>query len=155
MTWPVPPSPTAITCGHPGNPAHGLTRGTEFNLNDVVNFTCSSGYVLRGAARAQCRSSGQWSSPVPTCQGRWPGPRPTHAHTRLSAAAGPGLRRRSSDKPGLSALGTARPGARGPLVTPHVFGILAFELLDRRVYLRSFYCFSISFLKFVSLNIVT
>ncbi|XP_036084876.1 CUB and sushi domain-containing protein 1 isoform X1 [Rousettus aegyptiacus] len=58
----------AITCGHPGNPAHGLTRGTEFNLNDVVNFTCSSGYVLRGAARAQCRSSGQWSSPVPTCQ---------------------------------------------------------------------------------------
>lgn len=115
MTWPVPPSPTAITCGHPGNPAHGLTRGTEFNLNDVVNFTCSSGYVLRGAARAQCRSSGQWSSPVPTCQGRWPGPRPTHAHTRLSAAAGPGLRRRSPDKPGLSALGTARPrGSRTP-----------------------------------------
>ncbi|XP_032960426.1 CUB and sushi domain-containing protein 1 [Rhinolophus ferrumequinum] len=58
----------AITCGHPGNPAHGLTNGSEFNLNDVVNFTCNTGYVLHGAPRAQCRSSSQWSSPLPTCR---------------------------------------------------------------------------------------
>ncbi|XP_074185389.1 CUB and sushi domain-containing protein 1 isoform X1 [Rhinolophus sinicus] len=58
----------AITCGHPGNPAHGLTNGSEFNLNDVVNFTCNTGYVLQGAPRAQCRSSSQWSSPLPTCR---------------------------------------------------------------------------------------
>ncbi|KAB0373534.1 hypothetical protein FD755_015193 [Muntiacus reevesi] len=57
-----------ITCGHPGNPAHGLTNGSEFNLNDVVNFTCSPGYLLQGASRAQCRSNGQWSSPLPTCR---------------------------------------------------------------------------------------
>lgn len=62
-------SSTAITCGHPGNPAHGLTNGSEFNLNDVVNFTCNTGYVLQGAPRAQCRSSSQWSSPLPTCRG--------------------------------------------------------------------------------------
>ena len=60
----------AITCGHPGNPAHGLTNGSEFNLNDVVNFTCGPGYLLQGASRAQCRSNGQWSSPLPTCRGR-------------------------------------------------------------------------------------
>ncbi|XP_036106445.1 CUB and sushi domain-containing protein 1 [Molossus molossus] len=58
----------AITCGHPGNPAHGLTKGSEFNLNDVVNFTCNTGYLLQGASQAQCRSSGQWSSPLPTCR---------------------------------------------------------------------------------------
>ncbi|XP_019508240.1 PREDICTED: CUB and sushi domain-containing protein 1 [Hipposideros armiger] len=58
----------AITCGHPGNPAHGLTSGSEFNLNDVVNFTCSAGYELQGAPRAQCRSSGQWSSALPACR---------------------------------------------------------------------------------------
>ncbi|XP_045432188.1 CUB and sushi domain-containing protein 1 isoform X1 [Pipistrellus kuhlii] len=58
----------AITCGHPGNPAHGLTHGSQFNLNDVVNFTCSTGYVLQGAPQAQCRSNGQWSSPLPTCR---------------------------------------------------------------------------------------
>ncbi|KAG8517559.1 LOW QUALITY PROTEIN: CUB and sushi domain-containing protein 1, partial [Galemys pyrenaicus] len=68
---PAPPPrvpPTAITCGHPGNPAHGLTDGSEFNLNDVVNFTCRAGYLLQGAARAQCRSNGQWSSPLPACR---------------------------------------------------------------------------------------
>uniref|UniRef100_A0A5G2R948 CUB and Sushi multiple domains 1 n=1 Tax=Sus scrofa TaxID=9823 RepID=A0A5G2R948_PIG len=57
-----------ITCGHPGNPARGFTNGSEFNLNDVVNFTCNPGYLLQGASRAQCRSSGQWSSPLPTCR---------------------------------------------------------------------------------------
>ncbi|XP_058522650.1 CUB and sushi domain-containing protein 1 [Ochotona princeps] len=57
-----------ITCGHPGNPAHGYTNGSEFNLNDVVNFTCNTGYLLQGASRAQCRSNGQWSSPLPTCR---------------------------------------------------------------------------------------
>ncbi|XP_022426555.1 CUB and sushi domain-containing protein 1 [Delphinapterus leucas] len=57
-----------ITCGHPGNPAHGFTNGSEFNLNDVVNFTCNTGYLLQGASRAQCRSNGQWSSPLPTCR---------------------------------------------------------------------------------------
>lgn len=63
-------SSAAITCGHPGNPAHGFTNGSEFNLNDVVNFTCGAGYLLQGAARAQCRSNGQWSSALPTCRGR-------------------------------------------------------------------------------------
>ena len=63
-------SSIAITCGHPGNPAHGLTNGSEFNLNDVVNFTCNPGYLLQGASRAQCRSNGQWSGPLPTCRGR-------------------------------------------------------------------------------------
>uniref|UniRef100_A0AAX7TR92 CUB and Sushi multiple domains 1 n=1 Tax=Astatotilapia calliptera TaxID=8154 RepID=A0AAX7TR92_ASTCA len=58
-----------ITCGHPGNPANGRTNGTEFNLNDVVNFTCNRGYVLSGNARAQCRLNGQWSSPLPVCKG--------------------------------------------------------------------------------------
>nr|XP_055145230.1 CUB and sushi domain-containing protein 1 isoform X1 [Symphalangus syndactylus] len=57
-----------ITCGHPGNPAHGFTNGSEFNLNDVVNFTCNTGHLLQGVSRAQCRSNGQWSSPLPTCR---------------------------------------------------------------------------------------
>ncbi|CAG05694.1 unnamed protein product [Tetraodon nigroviridis] len=57
-----------ITCGHPGNPANGRTNGSEFNLNDVVNFTCNRGYVLSGSARAQCRLNGQWSSSLPVCK---------------------------------------------------------------------------------------
>ncbi|XP_027021418.2 CUB and sushi domain-containing protein 1 isoform X3 [Tachysurus fulvidraco] len=57
-----------ITCGHPGNPANGRTNGSEFNLNDVVNFTCNTGYVLHGSARAQCRMNGLWSNPLPLCK---------------------------------------------------------------------------------------
>ncbi|XP_036402136.1 CUB and sushi domain-containing protein 1-like [Megalops cyprinoides] len=57
-----------ITCGHPGNPAHGRTNGSEFNLNDIVNFTCNTGYLLHGALRAQCRVNGQWSNPLPVCR---------------------------------------------------------------------------------------
>ncbi|XP_069583000.1 CUB and sushi domain-containing protein 1 [Ranitomeya imitator] len=58
----------SITCGHPGNPSHGITNGSEFNLNDVVNFTCNMGYVLPGPFQAQCRSTGMWSSSLPTCR---------------------------------------------------------------------------------------
>ncbi|KAJ8250433.1 hypothetical protein COCON_G00223550 [Conger conger] len=57
-----------ITCGHPGNPAQGRTNGSEFNLNDIVNFTCYTGYLLHGAARAQCRANGQWSNSLPVCR---------------------------------------------------------------------------------------
>ncbi|KAL2083424.1 hypothetical protein ACEWY4_021197 [Coilia grayii] len=57
-----------ITCGHPGNPANGRTNGSEFNLNDVVNFTCSTGFVLHGAPKAQCRMNGQWSNALPVCK---------------------------------------------------------------------------------------
>ncbi|KAG7257649.1 hypothetical protein CRUP_024968, partial [Coryphaenoides rupestris] len=63
---------TPITCGHPGNPANGRTNGSEFNLNDVVNFTCNQGYSLHGNTRAQCRLNGQWSSPLPVCRDRHP-----------------------------------------------------------------------------------
>ncbi|XP_034777574.2 CUB and sushi domain-containing protein 1-like [Acipenser ruthenus] len=57
-----------IPCGHPGNPTHGRTNGNELNLNDMVNFTCNTGYILQGASRAQCRASGQWSNPLPACR---------------------------------------------------------------------------------------
>ncbi|XP_062852030.1 CUB and sushi domain-containing protein 1-like [Trichomycterus rosablanca] len=57
-----------ITCGHPGNPANGRTNGSEFNLNDLVNFTCNTGYVLHGTSRAQCRMNGLWSNPLPVCK---------------------------------------------------------------------------------------
>lgn len=78
--------PTAITCGHPGNPANGRTNGSEFNLNDVVNFTCNTGYLLHGASRAQCRMNGQWSNPLPLCKGKKISP----THSMRSAFRQPG-----------------------------------------------------------------
>uniref|UniRef100_A0A8C3LRI7 CUB and Sushi multiple domains 2 n=1 Tax=Chrysolophus pictus TaxID=9089 RepID=A0A8C3LRI7_CHRPC len=57
-----------ITCGHPGNPANGLTQGSQFNLNDVAKFVCNTGYRLEGAAQSQCLANGQWSSTLPACR---------------------------------------------------------------------------------------
>ncbi|KAJ7417297.1 hypothetical protein BTVI_33368 [Pitangus sulphuratus] len=59
----------AITCGHPGNPANGLTQGSQFNLNDVAKFVCNSGFRLEGASQSQCLANGQWSSTLPSCRG--------------------------------------------------------------------------------------
>ncbi|KAH0631151.1 hypothetical protein JD844_005313 [Phrynosoma platyrhinos] len=57
-----------ITCGHPGNPANGLTQGSQFNLNDVAKFVCNTGYRLEGASKSQCLTNGQWSNALPICR---------------------------------------------------------------------------------------
>uniref|UniRef100_A0A672MSN1 CUB and Sushi multiple domains 2 n=1 Tax=Sinocyclocheilus grahami TaxID=75366 RepID=A0A672MSN1_SINGR len=57
-----------ITCGHPGTPANGVTQGTQFNLNDIVRFTCNPGYVLQGAIKSHCQSNSQWSNALPKCK---------------------------------------------------------------------------------------
>ncbi|XP_072466207.1 CUB and sushi domain-containing protein 2 isoform X2 [Notamacropus eugenii] len=57
-----------ITCGHPGNPANGITQGSQFNLNDMVKFVCNEGYVAEGPSGAQCLASGQWSNSLPICR---------------------------------------------------------------------------------------
>uniref|UniRef100_A0AAY4DQP8 CUB and Sushi multiple domains 2 n=1 Tax=Denticeps clupeoides TaxID=299321 RepID=A0AAY4DQP8_9TELE len=59
---------SAITCGHPGNPGNGVTHSTQFNLNDMVRFTCNTGFVLQGAVKSHCQPNGQWSNTLPKCK---------------------------------------------------------------------------------------
>ncbi|KAG5855860.1 hypothetical protein ANANG_G00001150 [Anguilla anguilla] len=63
-----PPVCVPITCGHPGNPTNGMTHGAKFNLNDIVQFVCNTGYSLEGALTSHCQPNGQWSNSLPTCK---------------------------------------------------------------------------------------
>ena len=54
-------TPPTITNGSPGTPDMTAFGG-------MVNYTCTSGYILSGSATVSCLASGGWST-RPTCTG--------------------------------------------------------------------------------------
>ncbi|XP_052808441.1 fibropellin-1-like isoform X2 [Mya arenaria] len=59
---------SAIDCGNlppPDNGAVDHADGTSYN--DIVVFTCDTGYLRNGASSLTCKNDGTWSGTAPTC----------------------------------------------------------------------------------------
>ena len=57
-------------CGNPGIPENGNTSVTVTTAGALVNHTCNTGFILRGAAQRECLPNGNWSEPLPVCVGK-------------------------------------------------------------------------------------
>ena len=59
-----------IDCGDPGMPDNGVTTGTSTTLGSVVTHVCNVGFKLVGENERTCSVSGNWSAPLPVCEGK-------------------------------------------------------------------------------------
>eukprot|EP00117_Sycon_ciliatum_P035187 scpid95768/ scgid26728/ Sushi, von Willebrand factor type A, EGF and pentraxin domain-containing protein 1 len=65
------PKCSLITCdpAQAGKPSNGHVSPAvgQFTVGDKLQFTCNTGYTLRGAGQTTCQSNSQWSDTAPTC----------------------------------------------------------------------------------------
>ncbi|XP_032884022.1 P-selectin-like [Amblyraja radiata] len=65
------PSCKAMKCDMLRSPERGSYNCTHpidyFSYNSSCDFSCAEGFTLMGSDRLECRTSGQWTAPPPTC----------------------------------------------------------------------------------------
>ncbi|XP_055498177.1 E-selectin-like isoform X2 [Leucoraja erinacea] len=71
--WTAPvPTCQAVKCGALKIPENGKIHCSHpmdnLRYRSVCNFSCLLNYSLNGSVSLECDSSGQWSSPIPTCE---------------------------------------------------------------------------------------
>ena len=65
-SWePPPPTCVPVDCGQPGDILHGDVNYGLTTYKNTAEYSCHSGYILKGSKRRQCTSSGIWSKKVP------------------------------------------------------------------------------------------
>lgn len=61
---------SVIMCADPGRPIHGSRTGDSNLIVDAnLAFACDRGYAMRGNSQTTCLADGNWTNPVPTCEG--------------------------------------------------------------------------------------
>ena len=56
-----------VDCGDPGIVEHASKAWSSYTYNNVVTYTCNTGYEMLGSANITCQASGFWSDNKPTC----------------------------------------------------------------------------------------
>ena len=55
-------------CDDPGTPSNGRRSITNLNVGGQVEYGCNSGFSLVGDRTRTCKSDGDWTGNLPTCQ---------------------------------------------------------------------------------------
>ena len=58
-----------VDCGDPGIPTNGDTTVTSTIVRSVARHSCDDGFILVGSPERTCLDSGNWSAPLPSCEG--------------------------------------------------------------------------------------
>ncbi|ESO11990.1 hypothetical protein HELRODRAFT_158375 [Helobdella robusta] len=56
------------TCLEPNPITNGNIIWTSISYNSYIQYSCSSGYNMKGTSRRQCHASNEWSSTEPSCE---------------------------------------------------------------------------------------
>ncbi|XP_043941041.1 beta-2-glycoprotein 1-like [Protopterus annectens] len=56
------------SCAFPGQLMNGQITVKDLNFQSTINFTCNSGYVLKGSPNSTCQEDETWSKPLPVCE---------------------------------------------------------------------------------------
>jgi formylglycine-generating enzyme required for sulfatase activity len=57
-----------VDCGTLANPTNGVVQTPSTTFGGTATYSCSSGYLLEGAATRTCQASGVWSGSAPQCE---------------------------------------------------------------------------------------
>ena len=66
----IPLSAVVGRCSLLPIPSNGHRSSSRRNYNDMVRFSCNTGYTLRGSSARTCQSTGLWSGTQPTCDSK-------------------------------------------------------------------------------------
>ncbi|KAI8480409.1 hypothetical protein Bbelb_418670 [Branchiostoma belcheri] len=67
LTWSgSPPTCSIVQCPTLQSPTNGGSSGDNY-YQDVMSFTCDSGYDLEGSASITCQADGTWNDSAPSC----------------------------------------------------------------------------------------
>lgn len=64
---------TAVSCGNPGTPTHGMIVSSDGVLfSSSVVYACWDGYRTSGLTTRHCTANGTWTGTAPDCTREWP-----------------------------------------------------------------------------------
>ncbi|XP_023220733.1 complement factor B-like isoform X1 [Centruroides sculpturatus] len=71
LGWSYPiPKCQKIRCPEPPTPEGGWKKGRSYEIGDIMEFGCFSGYQLLGSAKRQCLPNGRWSGELSRCDSK-------------------------------------------------------------------------------------